>query len=135
MSSPIFSQRVPSGFTPLIVTSECLDDQTRLVLAIGEIDLVTAPILIDELSMVLRPPMPKIVLVDLSGVTFLSSTGIGVLIDARRRGRAADVRVRICGPNRAVARVLQLTGVMDYLEVFDSRMAARLTSSPVGLPR
>jgi anti-sigma B factor antagonist len=97
--------------------------------------MATAPILAHELATVLRPPVPKIVLVDLSGVTFLDSTGIGVLIDVHKLARASAAHLRICGANRAVTRALQLTGVTNVLEIFDSRTAARLTSSPAGLPK
>src|SRR4051812_16226385 len=57
------------------------DGRATLVVA-GEIDLVTAPFLRDELAAVIGDAGSTTV-VDLSGVTFIDSSGLGALIDAR----------------------------------------------------
>jgi anti-sigma B factor antagonist len=50
------------------------------------------------------------VVVDLSGVTFLASSGLAVLIRAAHRATEQNRRVRLVAPTRAVTRPLELTG-------------------------
>ena len=48
---------------------------------------------------------------DLSGVTFLDSSGLHVLLNLRRRNPA----MRVTAASRIVLRVLEVTGTKDYL--------------------
>jgi len=54
------------------------------------------------------------VVVDLAGVTFIDSTGVGTLALTHRVGGATCV-VRVVNPNPAVRRVLEMTGVLGML--------------------
>lgn len=69
----------------------------------GELDLVTAPVLRDELARH-RARGVRVVL-DLSGVTFLDSTGLVLLMESSRDG---DVLLRR-EVSPAVARLLEIT--------------------------
>ncbi len=75
----------------------------------GEIDTLTAPQLSTALDELLAVPDGDLA-IDLDGVTFLASSGLGVLIraarDATRNGRMLHVVVS----NRAVLRPLEVTG-------------------------
>ncbi|MEV6117646.1 STAS domain-containing protein [Streptomyces sp. NPDC052109] len=55
--------------------------------------------------------MPPRILADLSGVTFMDSTGINVLIATHRQASEAQGWLRIAGARPSVLRVLQLVGV------------------------
>jgi stage II sporulation protein AA (anti-sigma F factor antagonist) len=108
----------------LTVTSTSLQDTVVLVTASGEIDLAGAPILADALADVLRPPTPRVVLVDLGEVSFLDSSGINALIDAHHQAQTSSAHLRICGANQAVSSPLEIMGMTDYLEIYDNRTAA-----------
>jgi anti-sigma B factor antagonist len=87
----------------------------------GEIDMVTAPDLRAQLNRVCaeaRPP--QIVVADLSGVQFMGSAGLTVLIDADRRCRANLVRLRIVVTMPATIRPLQVTGLDRVLDIAGS---------------
>jgi anti-sigma B factor antagonist len=89
----------------------------------GEIDTVTAP----ELQAGVEQAMPsagQVLVVDLSGVTFLSSAGLSVLVQAHQQADEAGCEVRIV-TNSNTARVFQLTGLTETLRLFDSVEAAR----------
>ncbi|ONI80028.1 hypothetical protein ALI144C_23740 [Actinosynnema sp. ALI-1.44] len=89
----------------------------------GEVDTVTAP----ELQAGVEQAMPgagQVLVVDLSGVTFLSSAGLSVLVQAHQRAEEAGCEVRIV-TNSSTARVFQLTGLTETLRLFDSPDAAR----------
>jgi anti-sigma B factor antagonist len=94
-----------------------------LVSAFGEIDTVTAP----ELQVSVDEVMPKrgqVLAVDLTGVTFLSSAGLSVLVQAHQRAEETGGEVRIV-TNSTTARVFQLTGLDETLRLFSSVEEAR----------
>ncbi len=92
------------------------------VLAVtGEIDLYTAPALRDALA---NTPATSLA-VDLRGVRFMDSMGLGVLIGARRRATEGERGFAlICGEG-PVLRVLDVSGLT---RVFD------VVASPAELP-
>lgn len=87
----------------------------------GEVDLVTAAQLDDELTDVEAQPAPPARLVlDLTEVTFLASVGLAALIDHDRRCREAGIELRIVAGNRTVSRSISLIGLAATLDVYDS---------------
>jgi ABC-type transporter Mla MlaB component len=61
----------------------------------GEIDLHSAPRLREELGRALESNTPPRVIIDLAGVSFIDSTGIGVLVGALKRAREAKGELRV----------------------------------------
>jgi anti-sigma B factor antagonist len=81
----------------------------------GEIDAHSASELARHLD-----PLPATagdVVVDLSGVGFVDSSGLRVLIEAHQRAHADSRRLVLSGTTRPVLRLLQITGLMEYLNV------------------
>jgi anti-sigma B factor antagonist len=85
----------------------------------GELDFSSALTLDDELRRAEAEPVPLLVL-DLSELRFMDSTGLAIISSAYRRTRRAGMRLVIASPTRAVRRIFQLTGMLDRLEVVDS---------------
>jgi anti-sigma B factor antagonist len=85
----------------------------------GELDVATGPRLRTALGEALDRPDPGAVIVDLTGVTFLGSTGIAVLVDAdwQAKQRNATLRV-VVDRTPAVIRPLQATGVDNLLDTY-----------------
>jgi anti-anti-sigma factor len=54
---------------------------------------------------------------DLSEVTFISSSGLNVLIEANQRSRACGTDMRLIGLSRPVRRALDLTGLDAVLTI------------------
>jgi anti-sigma B factor antagonist len=88
----------------------------------GEIDMLTAPALRETLLAKVDVPAADVVL-DLDGVSFLASTGLGVLVEAAQRAEAAGTALRLVCSSRAVTRPLELTGLNQLLDVHDSMAA------------
>ena len=65
-------------------------------------------------------------LIDLSGVPFLDSAGLGALIGAVRRSREAGGDVAVYGARPAVARLLHTTGFDRVASVSDNEDDAAL---------
>ncbi len=79
----------------------------------GEVDVVTAPVL-NRLIASLDDGAPRVV-VDMSGVTFIDSSGVGALIEVRRHLHQAGREMLVEAPSPFVARVLDLTDAEDLL--------------------
>jgi anti-sigma B factor antagonist len=90
----------------------------------GEIDLGTAPILREALRPVLEHETGPVV-VDLSKVSFMDSTGVHVLVDTLRPLGLQNRRFAIvCREDGQVHRLLGLVGLLDALTVHRSRASA-----------
>ncbi|EHR49408.1 anti-anti-sigma regulatory factor (antagonist of anti-sigma factor) [Saccharomonospora marina XMU15] len=93
------------------------DQDTLILAARGELDLLTAPELAARISSGLVGS-PRVVVVDLSGLDFIGAAGMSVLVDSRvlveRRGAVLQV---VTGENRCVVRALRLAGLHEHLSV------------------
>jgi anti-sigma B factor antagonist len=71
----------------------------------GELDLLTALGLVDELTTA-RTPARALgpVVIDLTDLTFIASVGLSILIAHDRLCRAEDMELRVVAGNRVVAR-------------------------------
>ncbi|MEN3307284.1 MAG: anti-sigma factor antagonist [Micromonosporaceae bacterium] len=108
-----------SGHRPraarLALDSRCDGDGTVVIAACGEIDMGTAPRLRDALTAALAGDSVRRVLLDMSGVTFLDSSGIAALIDAHHAAARGDRTVRLSNTCPFVTRVLEITGLAETL--------------------
>jgi anti-sigma B factor antagonist len=71
------------------------------------------------------------VIVDLTAVTFMDSTGLSILLNARRRYTAAGRTLLVLCPDGPARRVLRLSGLEETLSVCDSLGAALRRRPPV----
>ena len=99
----------------------CFDIETRenegatYVAVTGELDVATAPLLAERIAQAETAAAPLIV-VDLSGVSFMDSTGLHTLLEAHARSQQEGDRLRIASPWSAqVQRLMELAGVVDEL--------------------
>jgi anti-sigma B factor antagonist len=88
----------------------------------GELDLSTVGKVQDVLDRV-EVSSPPIIVVDLSKLTFLDSTGLRCLITADERAREAGRRVVIVRGPEAVQRVFAITRLEERLEIVDDASA------------
>lgn len=74
------------------------------------------------------PRFPMVV--DLDGVTFLTSTGLNQLLEVDRQARERGIELRIVATRREVLRPLVITGLVELLDVRGSVEAALSTAVP-----
>ena len=105
--------------------TETWTGDVAVVAASGVVDMLTAPRLEDALRKA-AADKPEGLVVDLTGVEFLASAGMGVLVAAHD---AADEGTRFCmvadGP--ATSRPLKLVGIADIVPLYatlDEALAA-----------
>lgn len=82
----------------------------------GEVDVSNASELRDALDGAFASEASEVE-VDFSDVTYIDSTGIGVLVGAAHRAQEAGRTFVVARPQRNVARVLSLLGVSEELNV------------------
>lgn len=94
-----------------------------VVEANGDIDLISAPVLRGSLESLFRDSRLALI-IDLRGVPFLDSSGLGVLVGAQRavRPHGGDIRL-VCHEPR-VLRVFSITGLDQVFSIYDSPESA-----------
>jgi len=102
---------------------------TTIVVASGEVDLYTSPGLHEAL--VAAGACTTRIIVDLKAVTFLDSTGLGVLAGAYTRARNQGGSVSLVGPSGLVREVLHITRLDDAMPVYASLEDAIASSDGV----
>jgi anti-sigma B factor antagonist len=105
------------GCDQLSLTSE-RDGDAHVITLFGELDLATADSVEQELRRVEATDADPIVL-DLSGLTFMDSTGARLVLQADARSRADANRLRLRRGPRAVQRVFEISGIADMLPFID----------------
>ncbi|MFI6262351.1 STAS domain-containing protein [Micromonospora sp. NPDC051006] len=78
---------------------------------VGEVDMATADTLDAALADALSRPGTRELVVDLTEVRFLDSSGVRVLVGAAATARRDGVAFRVTDPQPIVARVLRITSV------------------------
>ncbi len=91
----------------------------------GELDLANASLLQKELDGITRGG--GAVVIDLSGLRFIDSSGLHVLLRAERQLRAAGGQLVLVHAPSAVRRVFELTGLDQHFAWRDSKNAALRT--------
>jgi anti-anti-sigma factor len=108
----------------LRVTVEPLED-ARLIRAAGEIDLSNVAALRRELDAARMEAVT--VLLDLSGVTFIDSSGLHLLLRASDSSAGSDWGFFVVRPSESVLRLIELSGTAEVLTVVDGALPSAVT--------
>jgi anti-sigma B factor antagonist len=100
-----------------------------LVAVHGELDIESAPALKEALVEAIAEHPGQRIVVDLEGLEFIDSAGLGILIGGRKRARDNDGDLVLVATGRTVLGVLELTGLVRVLEIHPGRQEA------LGTPR
>lgn len=91
------------------------DPHEAVVVVAGEIDLAVRDDLLNTLREAIRRAEVTRVVVDLSGVSFMDSSGLHVLLTARETAHGSGVGFDVVGATGLARRVLEVTGVLQLL--------------------
>lgn len=86
----------------------------------GELDAYTAPKLRTCLEELMDSGRCHDIVIDLSDVAFVDSTGLGVIVGVHRRMRSAGARLCLASPRPSVGAVLEITGLTKAVSVLGS---------------
>jgi anti-sigma B factor antagonist len=100
--------------------AETWDDKGRTVVELrGELDLFTAPVLRDVL-LGLTGDGKYFLAVEMSGLLFLDSSGLGVLVGATKRAVAGGGALCLVGAPERMLKTLRITGLLRVMPAFAS---------------
>lgn len=89
----------------------------------GRLNMVAAPDLREQLHNLVREGHTRLV-VDLSGVDSIDSSGLGALISGLKVARQSNGDLRIAAPGEQAVAVLELTNLNRVLKSFDDADSA-----------
>ncbi|MBE2316046.1 STAS domain-containing protein [Solirubrobacter sp. CPCC 204708] len=90
------------------------EDRTTTVVVVGEVDLLTSVRLNRELQIAFEAE-PEWLRIDLSEVAFMDTTGVAVLLKARRQALEAGCRFTVKAASPTIQRLLEITGLATLL--------------------
>lgn len=107
----------------LDLTTETNGTTVRLALQ-GELDIASAGAVEQELARIELDPPPTIVL-DLSELAFMDSTGLRIIVAADARAREHGRKLVIVRGPDAVQRIFRMTRIDERLDIVDDLAAAQ----------
>jgi anti-sigma B factor antagonist len=99
------------------------DNSCTIVAVSGTVDTLTAPDLAKILVNQIAEGYVNLV-VDLMGVTFMSSAGLRTLLGALKESRSNGGDMRIASTNPEIERVLKISGFYNIARVYSSQAEA-----------
>lgn len=116
-----------------IVVHAHTDAPWTVLTVAGELDVAGAPELRQHVMAAVRTGATRLVL-DLTGVDFIDSFGLGVLVGALKRVRLLDGDLRLVVPEPRVRRVLEVCD-LDRVFTMHTTIDEALTGEATGPPR
>lgn len=98
-----------------MVVKHRIYNNTLYVLLSGELDEHTATYtreIIDEIS---QNNNYRQMIIDLSELEFMDSTGIGVLIGRYKKLKEKNISIYICNPNKHIEKIFEMTGLYKIM--------------------
>jgi anti-sigma B factor antagonist len=89
----------------------------------GEIDVYTAPRLRDKITELVGDGIYDLI-IDMEGVEFLDSTGLGVLVGGLKKVRAHDGSLQLICTQERLLKIFRITGLAKVFTIHDSAAAA-----------
>lgn len=87
------------------------DGDVMDVSVVGEVDIATAPTMLEAASAALAQETVRTVRVDMSQVSFVDSCGLKALVELRQAARTLEKSVVLLAPRPAQLRLLELTAL------------------------
>ena len=105
---------------PAVFEAEGVDEYIQVVAVAGELDLSNASGLVREVEVAVRSGR-NCVVIDLSGVTHMDSTGLAALIEAHHLTQARLGRLALVAGSDSVRRTIEVRGLDRLFVILPSR--------------
>jgi anti-sigma B factor antagonist len=93
-----------------------MKDEKHYITLAGEIDAYTAPELKNKFMELAQLSEPYIV-VDLTNVSYMDSTGLGVFIALLKAIKSSEGKLKFVGVSERIKRLFDITGLTEILNV------------------
>lgn len=91
------------------------ESNNLVIFLIGELDEYTAPYTRSAIDKALDGYKSADIIFDLSGLTFMDSTGIGVLISKYKQLKGADSRLYVRKPSKSIDKIFNMAGLYSIM--------------------
>ena len=99
------------------VNTRVLNDKAQAVEVQGEIDVYTSPRVKETINELIEKGHYQLV-INLEGVRYIDSTGLGVLIGALKKVREHSGRILLVCTNPQIKKIFNITGLVKIFEIF-----------------
>ena len=99
-------------------------DEKMIVSLSGEIDHHSARDIRDAIDRLIVGERPKCLILDLSGIDFMDSSGLGLVLGRYRKATQAGCEMLLCGMSDRVKKILCLAGVDKLIRFATEKNAA-----------
>ncbi len=86
----------------------------------GSLDLTSRDRLADAVQRILDAEGVRTLTIDLAGIDFVDSTGLGALVTARGEAEDRGVRLVLRSPSQRARRILEITGLLDVFTTVET---------------
>jgi anti-sigma B factor antagonist len=93
------------------------ESDTAIIDVVGDIDLYSSPQVRQTILDALNSGSAGRVLVNLSGVKYIDSSGVASLVEGLQLARKSQLGFALCGLNKAPRQVLELTRLINVFEI------------------
>jgi anti-sigma B factor antagonist len=114
-----------------LTLAERHDGNAVVLSAEGIVDMAAAPALTDHIRAILRH-RPAVLVIDFTGVNFLATAGMSVLMEAHRKCEELKISFRVVAQGPVTVKSMQLLGIDDLLAVYPTVATALHGVSPSG---
>jgi anti-anti-sigma factor len=94
-----------------------------VVTARGRLDGAASGLFGERVQSLIRPERPKM-LIDFTGIDFVTSAGLRVVLTILKKVKSANGVFALCGVQASVREVLEITGFAGMIQIFPGREAA-----------
>ncbi len=100
------------------VSSQKIND-TLVISLVGELDEHSANYVRDTMDKIMGESGNKQIIIDLGGLEFMDSTGIGVLIGRYKKMKSRGIPIFVSNPNRQIDKIFLMTALYDVMPKID----------------
>lgn len=90
-------------------------NNTLYVNLAGELDEMSANFTRNELDNIFEKLNFKQIVIDLSELSFMDSTGIGILIGRYKKMKTRNIPIFICNPSNHIEKIFKMTGLYEIM--------------------
>jgi anti-sigma B factor antagonist len=98
-------------------------DTTPVLDLTGEVDSYNSPKLRERMISLIDSGSQNLI-INMAGVDYIDSTGLGTLVGGLKRASERGGAIRIICPNEQIYKVFNITGLVKVFPIFDSEQAA-----------
>ncbi|MBD3308732.1 anti-sigma factor antagonist [candidate division KSB3 bacterium] len=93
-------------------------DQAFIIEISGEVDLYSSPLVREKVLQTIQRQRPPLLLIELSQVTYMDSSGIATLVEGLQLSKDTQTRFLLVGLSQAVLEVFQLVRLERVFEIY-----------------